>query len=145
MSGLADDLVAYLDTNSTKVTAATNLFKHAIVETTGRAVFVIETMGAPNIEKFSGSLPAMIRPRASITVRSTASVGGAGIAGSTGTRDLAGDMWDLLVGVANTSVNSKTYQRVECLQTPFFLRRDEKGRAHIVFNVQAMASPTTQA
>src|SRR4051812_31184330 len=110
-----DDLVALLDT-STKIAAATSLFKNSMPETTGRAVFVTEYPGSAAVEKFSGVLPAMTRPRAQIVARSTKAVGGDGIAGSTGTRVLIQDMWELVVGVANQSVNSVLYQRIAPLQ-----------------------------
>ena len=140
----ADELVAYIDSNSTALTAGTNLFKNAVVETTGRAVFVVETPGAPAIDKFSGTLPAITRPRCQVMVRSTAAVGGAGIPASTGTRALAQDVWEVLYGIVNTSLSGKTYLRVEPLQDPFFLRHDEAGRACFAFNVQAMRAASTQ-
>lgn len=140
-----DDLLAFLDAGSTKITAGTNAFKNAVTETTGRAVFVIETPGLPAIEKFGGELPAITRPRAQIMVRSTKAVGGSGIAGSTGTRILAQDMWELCVGVTDENMNSIRYLRCEPLQDPFSLGHDEAGRAMFAFNVQAMRTPTTQA
>lgn len=139
-----DDLVVLLDT-STKVAAGSSLFKNAMPESTGRAVFVVEYPGLPAVEKFSGELPAMTRPRAQVTVRSTKPSGGSGIPGSTATRNLAQDMWELVVGVANETVNSVLYQRIAPLQDPFFLRHDEAGRAVFAFNVEALRSATTQA
>src|SRR3990172_8343962 len=97
----ADDLVSYIDSNSTALTAGSSLYKNASVETPGRAVFVMEVRGRANVEKFAGSLPAYTQPSADVIVRSTKAVGGPGIAASTGTRSLAQDMWELLVGVAN--------------------------------------------
>ena len=142
----ADDILAYLDNNSTKVTAATNLFKNAVGESSGRAVFVIPVPGLPAIEKFSGTTPAMTRPRVQIVTRSTKAVGAQGIPGSTATMDLAEDMRDLLVGVANTSVNGITYQRIFALQSePFNIGRDEAGRHMFAQNFQCLRSPTTQA
>ena len=142
----ADDIMAYLDSNSTKVTAATNLFKNAVAESSGRAVFVIPVPGLPAIEKFSGSVPAMTRPRVQIVTRSTKALGGQGIPGSTATMDLAEDMRDLLVGVTNTSVNGITYQRIFALQSePFNIGRDEAGRHLFSQNFQCLRSPTTQA
>ena len=142
----ADDIHAYLDSNSTKVTSATNLFKYAIAESTGRAVFVIPVPGLPAIEKFSGSVPAMTRPRVQIVTRSTKSLGGQGVPGTTATMDLAEDMRDLLVGVTNTSVNGTQYQRIFALQSePYTIGRDDAGRHLFAFNVQCMKTPTTQA
>lgn len=142
---LAADLVALLDANSTKITAGTSLFQNALPETTGRCVAVFETPGLPAVEKFATDLPAIERPRCQIMARSTASVGGSGIAGSTGTRVLIGDMWEIVQTVQNENVNSNYYERLMPLQSPFFLRHDEKGRAVFMFNVQVMKAPTTNA
>ena len=141
----SDDLVVLFDNGSTKVAAGTSLFKNVTPETTGRAVFVYDSPGLPAVEKFSGELPAMTRPRCQVLVRSTKSVGGEGLVSSTGTRVLATDMWELAVGVANESVNSVVYQRMSPVQDPFFLRRDEAGRAVFAFNVQAMRTASTQS
>lgn len=139
---LAGDLRVYVDANSTRVTVGTSLFQNAIPETTGRAVFIIETRGREAVEKFGG-LPAMVRPRADIIARSSKAVGGAGLAGSTGTEDLIKEMWDILVTPSNTTINSKTYQRVTAETSPYLLGRDEAGRALFGFSVQAMASAST--
>ena len=144
--GMQDDVLAYLDSNSTKVTAGSNLFKNAMGESTGRAIFVIPTVGLPAIEKFSGSVPAMTRPRVQIVTRSTKAVGAQGIPGSTATMDLAEDMRDLLAGVTNASVNGTQYQRIFCLQSePYNIGRDEAGRLLFAQNYQVLRSPTTQA
>jgi len=141
-----DDLVVYLDANSTQLTAGTNLFKHSMPDTTGRGVFLYETVGRQADDKFSLGLPALVRPRASITIRSTGSAGGDGIAGSTATADLANNVWDLLSNVADTTINGVYYQLISPLQSaPAFLRHDEKGRANFVLNVEAIRTPTTQA
>ena len=144
--GMADDVLAYLDTNSTKVTAGSNLFKNAMGESTGRAIFVIPTVGLPAIEKFSGTVPAMTRPRCQIVARTTKPLGGQGIAGSTATMDLAEDMRDLLAGVTDTAVNGTQYQRIFCVQSePFNIGDDDAGRHLFAFTVQAIKSPSTQA
>lgn len=143
MASFASDLVVYLDAQSTKVTAGSSLFKNVVTDSTGRAVFVIGYAGMPDIDKFSGTYPAMTRPRAQVMVRSTKAVGGDGVPGSTATENLARDMWDIL-HVANTTVNSVQYQRIVPLQEPFFLERDEAQRATFVFNVAGLRSPTTQ-
>lgn len=141
-----DDLAAHLDSNSTKISAGTSLFLNVLPsDTTGRCVAVFETPGLPAIEKFGGVLPAMTQPRAQIVTRSTKPSGGSGVSGSSGARSLAQDMWEVCVGIANQSVNGHTYQRVAPLQDPFFLRRDEAGRAMFVFNVECMRSATTNA
>lgn len=138
----ADDLVVYVDAQSTALTAGTSLFKNSVPETTGRACFIVETRGQSAIEKFGG-LPAMTRPQADVVVRSTKAVGGAGIASSTGTRSLAQDVWEILVQVANTSLNSKTYQRVTTLSDPYYMGTDEQGRALFGFQVSALRAATT--
>lgn len=139
-----DDLAAHIDSNST-FAAGADLFLNVIRDSTSnrRNVFVIETQGASPIEKFSGSLPAMTQPSADVLIRSTRAIGGDGIAQSTGTRTVAQNLWGLLNGIANTNVNSKVYQRITCASDPYFLGRDEQGRAMFGFRVDAMRSPTT--
>ena len=107
-------------------------------------MFVIETPGLPPVAKFSAR-PAISRPRAQVLIRSTKAIGGGGIPNSTGTRDLAGDMWDICDGVTETNMNGNRYMRLDCLQDPYLMRFDESGRANFVFNVQAMRAFTTQA
>ena len=140
-----DDLAAHIDSNSTAFTAGTNLFVNTIRETTAnvRAVFVMETAGEASIEKFSGGGPAMTRPSADILIRSTKAVGGDGAASSTGARTVAQNLWGLLDRIANTSVNSKTYQRISAAQEPYLMGRDDLGRVLFGFSVDGLRAPTT--
>lgn len=139
-----DDLVAHIDSNST-FAAGTDLFLNTIRDTTSnrRAVFVIEVQGDGPVEKMGGALPAMTRPSADLLVRSTKAIGGDGQASSTGTRSVAQDMWELLNGIANTSVNGKTYQRITAAHDPYLLGRDEAGRVMFGFRVDALRAATT--
>jgi hypothetical protein len=141
----ADDVAAYIDSNSTAFTAGTNLFVNVIRDSTSdrREVFVIEVQGEPAIEKLSAGLPAMTRPSADVIVRSTKAIGGDGLASSTGTRTVAQNLWGLLVGVANTSVNGKTYQRITAAHDPYLMGRDQLGRALFGFTVDGLRAPTT--
>ena len=141
------DLAAYIDTNST-FTAGTDLFLNTIRETTSnrRAVFVIETQGEPAIERMgAGTLPAMTRPSADVLVRSTKAIGGDGLASSTGSRSVAQDLWELLVGISNASVNGKTYQRITAAHDPYLMGRDQQGRVLFGFRVDAMRTATTNS
>ena len=140
-----DDLAAHIDSNSTAFTAGTNLFLNVIRESTSnvRAVFVIETQGDSAVEKMAAGLPAMTRPSADVLVRSTKAVGGDGLASSTGTRSAAQDLWELLVQIANTSVNGKTYQRITAAHDPYLMGRDQQGRVLFGFRVDALRSATT--
>ena len=142
---LASDIASLLDSGSTALTLNSNLFVNGLPDTTGRAVCVTDTVGLPAYEKFAGEKPAMTRPRAQVLARSTESVGGSGMPNPTNASVLIQDCWDLVVGVANETVNSVVYQRIEPLQDPYKLRIDEKGRTQFVFNVQATRTPTTQA
>jgi hypothetical protein len=143
--GFAEDVLAHIDSNSTAFTAGTNLFVNTLRDTTAnvRSCFVIETQGEAAIEKFSGPLPAMTRPSADVIVRSTKAIGGEGISSSTGTRVVAQNLWGLLVRVANTSVNGKTYQRISAAHEPFLMGRDELGRVMFGFRVDGLRAPTT--
>lgn len=138
------DLATHIDSNST-FTAGTDLFVNVIRDSTSnrREVFVIETMGEPAVEKMGGALPAMTRPSADVLVRSTRAVGGDGLASSTGTRSVAQDLWELLVGIHNTSVNGKTYQRITPAHDPYLMGRDGQGRVMFGFRVDALRAATT--
>ena len=142
-----DDLAAHIDSNST-FTAGTDLFLNTIRETTSnrRAVFVMEVQGGEAIERMgAGTLPAMTRPSADILVRSTKAIGGDGLASSTGTRSVAQDLWELLVGISNASVNGKTYQRITAAHDPYLMGRDQQGRVLFGFRVDAMRTATTNS
>lgn len=138
-----DDLVAYIDSNSTALTAGTSLFKNAIIETTGRAVFVVEVRGQSPQEKFGGTLPAYTQPSADVIVRSTIAAGGPGIAASTGTRSLAQNVWGILNVPVNTNVNSVYYERISPQTDPYYMGHDDQGRALFGFTVDAMRAPST--
>ena len=138
-----DEIVSHLDSQSTKIAAGTSLFKNAVVETTGRAVFVIETPGSPAHDRFGSALPAMVRPRAQSMTRSTKAIGGEGVPASTGTRSLAQDMWEIVTAIKDQTLSSVYYQRVEPLQDPWLLHHDEAGRAVFVFGVEALRTATT--
>lgn len=141
---LGIDLATYIDSNST-FAAGTDLFVNTIRDSTTnrREVFVIEVQGEPAIEKFSGTLPAIARPSADVLVRSTAAVGGAGEASSTGTRSVAQNLWGLLVGVTNATISSRFYQRITAASEPLLMGRDEQGRVLFGFRVDAMRAPST--
>lgn len=141
-----DDVASHLDSNSTKVTAGTSLFKHSMAESTGRSVHVISTPGLPPIEKMSAGKPAMTRPRFQIVTRTSKAVGGSGVPGTTATYNLACDMRDILGSIANTTVGGVQYQRIHALQSdPFNIGRDDAGRVLFGQNFECLRSPTTQA
>jgi hypothetical protein len=52
-------------------------------------------------------------------------------------------LWGLLVGVANTSVNGKTYQRITAAHDPYLMGRDNLGRVLFGFTVDGLRAPTT--
>ncbi len=140
-----DEITTYIDSASTKVAVGTSLFKNAVTETTGRAVFVIETPGSPPYDRFGSFMPGMVRPRAQVMTRSTKAVGGEGVPASTGTRSLAQDMWEILQGIADQTLSSVYYQSVDVLQDPWLLHHDEAGRAVFVFGIEALRTASTNA
>lgn len=141
-----DDIFTHLDANSTKLATGTSLFKYAMNESTGRAVFIIPTPGLAPIEKMSAGKPAITQPRVQIVTRTTKAAGGAGIPGSTGTYNLACDVRDILGSIANTTVGGIQFLRISALQSdPFNIGRDDAGRILFGQNFQCLRTPTSQA
>lgn len=137
--GMIEELGVYLTVQSTRFVLGRSLFLNGMPDgTTGAATCLTEYPGLPAIEKFSGDLPAFERPRVQIMTRSTGSVGGAGLASSTKARAISDVAWRAMIKVANrnlpTSTSGSYYLRVEPLQSPAFMGRDESGRTRIGFN-----------
>ena len=51
-------------------------------------------------------------------------------------RELAETAYATLAAVANESIDSTHYQAVTPLQPPFLLKRDERDRVYVAFNVE---------
>ncbi len=68
-------------------------------------------------------------PRAQLTARGADYPSG---------RALIGSAWTALNGIVNTPIGGSQYLKVEPLQSPFFLKRDENDRYIFAFNVEAM-------
>lgn len=116
-------------------TLGTNLFLNALPDnTTGVAVAVIETMGTTPGRTFGRARPSVEKLRVQVIARSTAPMGGSGIASPAAARAKAQVAYDSLCGIVNQTVGSSSdagyYLRVDGVQSgPFLIGRDEKGRA----------------
>lgn len=135
--GTAEELVTYLDAQSTSFTAGTNLFAHFLPDTAVAACAVYETArGLGAVEKFGG-LPAATRPGFEVVCRSTTPVG-PGPAIPTTARSLAQRAWLVLGQVTNASLSGTTWMRIEAAGDPYMTGRDEAGR--VVFTVGFVGS-----
>lgn len=127
MSDVLTDLATHLDGVLTSVTMATNLFGNDMPDSPDVLATLYETPGAPGIETLGAASKAAIAvPRVQVQTRGTHDQA----------RALAREIHDQLVLLTNQQVNSVYYLRVQPLQEPFFLRRDEKERVVFCFNAE---------
>lgn len=145
--GAVEDINTYLASTAgggTLGTEGTSIFEFAVVETTGRAVFTFEYPGAPPSQGYGSSGVFIENQRVQVLCRSTKPSVGA-IAETNGARGLAHHVMRKLNRVVNTTLSGTTYLRIEPLQSPFFLDRDETGRVLFACNyeVQRRASTST--
>lgn len=143
--GMIEELGTLLQTASVG-TLGTSLFLNALPDaTTGVAAAVYEYPGMQAMEKFGGSLPAWERPRVQVVVRSTAPPGGSGIASPVNARAKVDLAWRAFIAVTNQRVPTSTgsyYLRIEPLQSPALLERDDRGRVLFSFNAQVHRAVT---
>lgn len=128
--GMAEDLVTFLDSNSTRFTAGTNLFINRLPHEPATCAGLVETGGAPpNYTLGPSTKPAWENPAFQMSFRSTS---------STKARADAQAAWDLLESVANQTLSGTTYLRITMTQSPFLLKRDEQDRPVFAFNGSCM-------
>ena len=129
-----DELAAFLDTQSTRFTSGTNLFVNWMPPDPDTCSALYETGGLAPQQVFSRDLPAYERPSFQLLCRASA---------SSSARANIHAAWIIAQKVANESLSSKTWLRVEPLQSPFYLRRDEQGRYEYAANFSAMRATTS--
>lgn len=129
---MVEEVTTYLDSGSTRFTAATNLFANVLPHEPATVSAIIETGGVPPTHTFQPAGAQWENPAFQMTFRSTAPATA---------RANAQAAWDLLDVVANQGLPTSTgtyYLRIELLQSPFLLKRDEQDRAVFAFNAIAM-------
>lgn len=123
---ILEDLGGYLDSSTASLTLGTNLFYGLMPETVDNVVALYENAGAaPNFTLGSSNLPQMERPQLQVLVRNTAY--------STG-RSLAETIYRTLTAIANQTINTNSYLRVEALGMPAVLERDSSKRVIFTMN-----------
>lgn len=130
---MLDEIATYLDTQLASLTAGTNLFVGRIPESPSNAVALYEPASAPPVYSFGGDGTAGLeRPRVQIHVRNESYATG---------RSLAFDVWQEMHKVVSQSLSGTFYQRIEAIDSPHFLMRDDNDRAIFNMNFQVMKEP----
>lgn len=118
--GMLEDLGGYLDTQSASLTLGTNLFLGLIPETVSNCVAIYENSGiAPEFTLGNDNLPVIERPELQVIVRDSSYATG---------RALADSCYRILTQIANQTINSVRYLRVQAIATPTVMDRDENRR-----------------
>jgi len=124
--GMLEDLGGYLDEQLASLTLGTNLFYGLLPETVDNCVAIYENAGAPpNFTMGSNNLPTLERPQLQVIVRNTSY--------STG-RTLSDSIYRVFTAIANQTINTNSYLRVESLGAPSVLERDSNRRVLFNFN-----------
>jgi hypothetical protein len=132
---LLTDVSTYLASTVTDATlvVGTNLFLGRLPEDPDTCVAIYETMGQSPDDTFGGStVPVFENPRIQVVARAAAYADSA---------SLAADIWTQLQKVDNETLTSTRYQRIESVQSPFALDRDQRERMVTVCNYQVQKTP----
>lgn len=128
-----EELGGYLDAQSTRFTAGTNLFYNWLPSEPGTAASIIETGGLAPAYTFAGDLPKFENQRVQVMCRSTS---------STRARANMNDAWFQLQEVANETLSSRSWLRVAAVQSPFSVGQDEQGRWLFAANFDCVRATT---
>jgi len=131
--GLIEEVGGFLDSESTRFTAGTNLFLNFMPDQPGTATAIIETPGLAPAQVFGSDLPAWENARVQVVCRSTS---------STKARANANDAWFQLQEVANETLSGRSYLRISAVQSPFLMARDEQGRVVFAANFDVVRRTT---
>lgn len=151
-TGILNDLITYIDSNSTRLAVGRTIFAGALPDatlnsqasSTGPQVAVVPVNGQSPIRRFvpaAGGSPAFLRPAYRVIVRSTAGAG----AQPDGARSwsIANEVHDLLEQFPpNSTVAGGVYgtiNSIDTVATPGFEDRDEDGRWIWTFSVNVTA------
>lgn len=123
--GMLDDLGAYLDTNSS-LTLGTDLFLGVLPETPSNCVALFENGGvSPDFTLGTNNLPILERPELQFIVRNSSY--------STG-NDLSDTIYRIFTQVANQTINSVKYLRIQAISNPSVMDRDSNRRVLFTAN-----------
>lgn len=122
---LLEDIGGYIDTN-TSLTLGTNLFLGLLPETPSNCVAIFEESGVSGLyTQGTSNLPRLERPQLQFIVRNESY--------STG-RSVAEDVYRVLIQVANRTINSNLYLRIEATGAPAVMDRDLTKRVLFTCN-----------
>jgi len=146
--GFLPALAQHLSTNglgsfgASTSTGPCGIVYRSMVESTGVLLALYEGPGAPPVRTFGDAgQPSIERARLQVLVRSTAPTGGADVPLSSAAMGVARQAYLVLDGVVNTTIAGSTFQRVEPVQPPYQLQRDEQGRIIFAANYDVWWSP----
>ena len=131
--GLVEELGTFLDSESTRFTAGTNLFGNWLPSEPGTAASITETGGLPPVHTFGSDLPKYERQRVQLLCRSS---------NSTTARANINDAWVQLQEITNESLSSRSWLRVSAVQSPFSLGQDDLGRHLFACNFDCLRLTT---
>jgi hypothetical protein len=128
-----EDLGAYLEEQGVG-TVGTTIFYNAVPETPPSCLALFEYGGAgPRFTLPATTGIATESARVQVLVRSES---------NTAARAKAEEAYRALAKIVDRPLSSTRYLRVEPLQAPFFLRRDENHRIIMAFNVEVEKEPS---
>lgn len=117
--GMLEDLGGYVDTG-TALTLGTDLFLGILPETPTNCVALLENGGTSGMyTQGSNNLPELERPEIQFIVRHASYATG---------RALADTVYRRLTQIANQTINSVLYLRVEAISSPDVMDRDAERR-----------------
>ena len=111
------------------LTIGTNLFLGRLPDAPDTCVALYQSGGSAPDDQFGSAAPKVERPSVQVRVRS---------ADYATAEALAGDVWGVLVLVANQTLTATRYLRLSVEQSPFPLERDAQDRPVFVFNLEAI-------
>jgi hypothetical protein len=145
MGSLIDDMATWLDTNSTRLTLGTNLFKYSGVDSTAAICWLTDDQGSPPTRVYGSRWPVSEEPTLTVISRSTRPTQGDWV-NPTAARRLSQAVWSLLETVADTSMPTSTGRRVwraEAIGSPGDAGRDDSGRLHFMQVFTVTRTPST--
>ena len=119
-----DHVCSYVD-GATAFTESTNLFKGLMPETPDTCVTLYETPGRQPSEQMGNSQGGTERPNLQVISRASDYVTA---------RTNAQTVWNALRLVTEQTLSGVRYLRIQPLQSPFLLNRDDNQRVRVAFN-----------
>jgi len=132
---ILDDVMTYLGSASVGLTAGTNLFAGTCPDAPDKACALYETGGMQPVHAMSGSPGNALveRPRITVITRSVS---------YQSARQLAQNVFQVMDGLTNTTINSTSYLLVTAVNSPQSMGLD-KGRPRVVMNFDIMKKVST--